>query len=109
MRYIFNSIVAIIACMAAVSANAAGKVVPIRYGNMDRWTIRKVSESGVIGGDTKTLYEIGPNRTISGNKPYVNGGGSPWATSNVMAKVMGVVKAATLSIGAAGARDGLPN
>lgn len=93
MRYIFNSIVAIIACMAAVSANAAGKVVPIRYGDMNRWTIRKVSESGVIGGDTKTLYEIGPNRTISGNKPYVNGGGSPWATSNVMAKVMGVVKA----------------
>lgn len=76
----------------AVNVHAAEKVVPILYGNMDHWTIRKVHESAIIGGDTKTLYEIGPSRTIEGNKPYVNGGGSPWGTSNVMAKVMGVVK-----------------
>ena len=28
----------------------------------------------------------------SGKKPYANQGGSPWATSNVMAKVAGIVK-----------------
>lgn len=76
----------------AASAHADGKEVPIAYGNMDRWTIRKVHESGIIGGNTKTLYEIGPNKTIDGNTPYVNGGGSPWGTSNVMAKVTGIVK-----------------
>ena len=68
------------------------KVVPIKYGNMDQWVVRHINESGIIGGNTKTLYEIGPNRTINGNKAYKNLGGSPWGTSNVMAKVMGVVK-----------------
>lgn len=78
--------------MAAAGISAQEKVVPLSYGNMESWTIRKVHESAIIGGNTKTLYEIGPNRTVEGNKPYTNGGGSPWGTSNVMAKVMGVVK-----------------
>lgn len=78
--------------MAAAGISAQEKVVPLSYGNMDSWTIRKVHESAIIGGNTKTLYEIGPNCTVEGNKPYTNGGGSPWGTSNVMAKVMGVVK-----------------
>ena len=70
----------------------AQKVVPVKYGDMDRWVTRKVHESGIIGGDTKLLYEIGPTQEIDGNEPYKNAGGSPWGTSNVMAKVMGIVK-----------------
>ena len=66
--------------------------MPFKYGNFDTWVIRHVHESSVIGGNTKTLYEIGPHHEITGEKPYVNLGGSPWGTSNVMAKVMGVVK-----------------
>ncbi len=92
MRYICNSILLFITSLAALNVHAQDKVVPIAYGNMDRWTIRQVHESGVIGGKVKTLYEVGPDRTIKDNKPYTNGGGSPWGTSNVMAKVMGVVK-----------------
>lgn len=71
---------------------AEGKFVPFKYGNFDTWVVRHVHESSVIGGNTKTLYEIGPHHEITGEKPYVNLGGSPWGTSNVMAKVMGVVK-----------------
>ena len=66
--------------------------MPFKYGNFDTWVVRHVHESSVIGGNTKTLYEIGPHHEITGEKPYVNLGGSPWGTSNVMAKVMGVVK-----------------
>lgn len=83
---------ALLALLTATSVETFGKDVLLPYGDMNRWTIRKIHESAVIGGKTKTLYAIGPNRTIDGNKPYVNAGGSPWATSNVMAKVMGVVK-----------------
>lgn len=83
---------ALLALLIATSVETFGKDVLLPYGDMNRWTIRKIHESAVIGGKTKTLYAIGPNRTIDGNKPYVNAGGSPWATSNVMAKVMGVVK-----------------
>lgn len=64
----------------------------LRYGDMNQWVVRNIHESAVIGGNTKTLYEVVPNRTIDGNKVYTNLGGSPWGTSNVMAKVMGVVK-----------------
>ncbi|MDE6484822.1 MAG: PCMD domain-containing protein [Duncaniella sp.] len=73
------------------SANCQA-VDPIKYGNMNSWVTRNLHESAVIGGNDKTLYEIGPNTTIEGNKAYVNLDGSPWATSNVYAKVSGVTK-----------------
>lgn len=82
------------ALLALVSLNApaAEKVVPIKYGDMNSWVLRNIHESAVIGGHTKTLYEVGPSQTLTGNNAYHNLGGSPWGTSNVMAKVMGVVK-----------------
>lgn len=72
---------------------SAQSVQPINFGNMEHWVTRHIPESKVLGGKTKTVYEIGPTATIEGAKPYKNAGGSQWATSNVMAKVMGVVKA----------------
>ena len=76
----------------SVMTMAQGKFVPFKYGNFDTWVTRQIHESAVIGGQTKTLYEIGPNRSLSGNNPYTNLGGSPWGTSNVMAKVSGITK-----------------
>jgi len=67
-------------------------VVPFAYGDMDNWIVREIHESGIIGGNTKWLYELGPSDTIVGNTAFRNMGGSPWATSNVMA---GVVKTNT--------------
>lgn len=70
----------------------AGKLEYINFGNFDRWLIRNVKESGIIGGKTKTLYCIAPNGTITSTDPYRGSGGSPWATSNVMARVSGITK-----------------
>ena len=67
----------------------------IKYGDFDHWIIRNIKESGIIGGNTKQLYEIGPDEVWTENKPYTNQGGSPWATSNVMAKVCGITKTNT--------------
>ena len=67
----------------------------IKYGDMDNWVVRKITESKIIGGNTKLLYELGPSDTIVGSIPYTNKGGSPWATSNVMAKIAGIVKTNT--------------
>ena len=64
----------------------------LKYANFDQWLTRDIKESKIIGGHTTTLYEIGPTGTWDGKKPYVNQGDSPWANSNVMAKVAGVVK-----------------
>ena len=65
----------------------------IKYGDFSNWVTRHISESSAIGGKKKTIYAIGPTTTIEGNKAYSNMGGSPWATSNVYAKVMGISKA----------------
>ncbi len=85
------SVVALLA-LAPLYGIAQEKVVPIKYGDMDQWITRKIHESGIIGGNTKLVYEIGPTKEIDGNEPYKNMGGSPWGTSNVMAKVVGIVK-----------------
>ena len=77
---------------SAACAQGAGKVVPFKYGNMDHWVIRNIKESGIIGGNQKTLYAVGPSMTINGNTPYTNKGGSPWGTSNVLAHVSGIYK-----------------
>ncbi len=76
---------------AAVAAQSL-TLEPIHYGDFSQWIERGITESKVIGGKHKTIYEIGPTAKTEGNEPYVNAGGSPWATSNVYAKVAGVVK-----------------
>ena len=65
---------------------------PIPYGDFSRWKSRGITESKMIGGKHKTIYEIAPEGSSEGNIPYSNEGGSPWATSNVYAKVAGIVK-----------------
>lgn len=71
------------------------KIELLSYGNFNSWLVRNIKESGIIGGNTKTLYEIGPNSTWNNNNAYRNQGGSPWATSNVLAKVSGITKTNT--------------
>lgn len=67
-------------------------IEPIEYGDFSQWVTRNITESKALGGKAKTLYEVGPTETINGNTAYANKGGSPWATSNVYAKVAGIVK-----------------
>lgn len=85
--------VAAVALTAASSLNSdAIRKEPIKFGDFSQWVTRDITESKVIGGKHKTIYEIAPTRKITGNQPYANQGGSPWATSNVYAKVSGIVK-----------------
>lgn len=85
----------ILACAAVVAMGCGTSAAQelIKYGDFDQWITRNIKESAVLGGKTKTIYEIGPTQTINGAVAYKNLGGSPWATSNVYAKVMGVKKA----------------
>lgn len=64
----------------------------IKFGNFDSWITREIKESFLVGGKKSTLYEVGPEGSFNGAKPFTNQGGSPWANSNVYAKVCGVVK-----------------
>lgn len=80
---------------SSLTLMAQQKAELLPFGNMDQWIDRQIKESGIIGGNTKNVYEIGPTTTIKGDKAYKNMGGSPWATSNVMAKVAGITKTNT--------------
>ncbi len=90
-----KSILPIIAVITFFIPTHALRLEPIKYGDMENWVTRHVTESKIIGGNGKTLYEIAPTATIDGNKAYKNTGGSPWANSNAYAKVCGVVKGST--------------
>ena len=63
----------------------------MKYGDFESWITRTVKESGIIGGKTKTLMEIGPTMKYA-PKVYKNQGGSLWGTSNVYAHVSGISK-----------------
>ena len=64
------------------------------YGTFDRWCVREIKESAIIGGQTKYLYEFfgnPPDTLRTGKAPYVAPKGYPWRTNNVLAIVAGVV------------------
>ena len=69
----------------------AQRVEKVPFGDFESWTTRHIKESGIIGGETKTIYVLGPEETIDGNIPY-DYSRTPWASSNAYAKVSGVTK-----------------
>ncbi len=78
--------------VAACMAQASQAQEQLKYSDFEQWITRTVKESKLVGGTTRTLYEVGPTQTWPNNTAYKNQGGSPWGTSNVYAKVAGVVK-----------------
>ena len=92
-----------VAFFSSLSLMAQHKVEMVPFGDMDQWVDRQIKESGIIGGNTKNVYEIGPTTVIKGDQVYKNMGGSPWATSNVMrmesVKVLGLVNITVLAAG----------
>lgn len=89
MKKSFSTYILLLFSLLSVEAQ---KTEAIPFGNMDSWVTRNIKESAIIGGQTKQVYAIGPDETINGDEAYVPKGGSPWASSNVLAKVVGITK-----------------
>ncbi len=87
MRRFLYSIV-LLGTSAVLSAQS---IEPLPFGNFDSWVTRNIKESRVLGGNTRQVYAVGPTRTINGDVAY-DGAGTPWASSNVLAKVVGITK-----------------
>ena len=77
-------------CLLPISLMAEEELV--KYGNFESWITRSIKESVLVGGNTQTLYEVGPQGSYDGVRAYTNQGGSPWGSSNIYAKVYGIVK-----------------
>lgn len=83
--------------LVCTNAYAQGDVVKQinDYGNFDRWSVREIKESPIIGGQTKYLYEFYGNPTDTvriGKSPFVAPKNYFWRTNNVLAVAAGVVK-----------------
>ena len=87
-----NHLLALAALLGCASLHAQEREELLPFGDMNPWIKREIKESSIIGGAQKEIYAVGPTQTIKGEIPYKPTGGSPWATSNVMAKVVGIVK-----------------
>lgn len=77
--------------MLSSQANAQSKEY-LPYGKFESWCVRDITESGIIGGQTKRIYNIGPRDTIRGNHAYPYNDKTPWSSSNAYARVAGVTK-----------------
>lgn len=87
-------VAAVVLCIDAFAQNDVVSQIN-QYGKFDTWTRREVVESGLIGGQTKYLYEFyGNPQDIhkTGKEPFVAPEGYLWRTNNVLAIVAGIVK-----------------
>ena len=91
MKRELRAILLVVSCILFPASLSAEEEL-IKFGNFESWITRSIKESMLVGGKTQTLYEIGPKGTFDGARAYSNLGSSPWANSNVYAKVYGVVK-----------------
>lgn len=64
----------------------------IPYAHFEQWVTRHITESPILGGNARSLYAIAPDTVINGAVAYRNLGGSPWATSNAYANIIGIKK-----------------
>ena len=78
--------------VSSAYGQAAGVAELIPFGDFERWLVREIKESVVIGGNAREVHAVAPVDTIKGNVAYTGNPASPWGTSNVMAKVSGVTK-----------------
>ncbi len=92
LRFNYKTVAVLMLMFTSAFKPNAQKIEKIKYGDFENWITRTIPESRIIGGHKKTLYAIGPTASVEGNIPYSNQGGSPWASSNVLANVMGIVK-----------------
>ena len=61
-------------------------------GKFDHWRVMQIKESGIIGGNIKTIYKLSEGDTITGQTPFVQREEDVFAPCNIMANVMGIVK-----------------
>jgi len=96
MRRILSALSMAVAFFSYAELHAQESVVKMinDYGTFDRWSMREVKESGIIGGATKYLYEFYGDRdtTVTNKEPYEAPEGYLWRTNNVLAIVAGIVK-----------------
>lgn len=61
-------------------------------GKFDHWRVYELQESGIIGGNIKTIYKLSEGDTLRGQEPCPVLPEDVFAPCNIMADVVGVIK-----------------
>lgn len=61
-------------------------------GRFDNWRVYNLQESGIIGGNVKTIYKLSEGDTLSGQEPCPVRAEDVFSPCNIMANVVGVIK-----------------
>ncbi|MCR4824621.1 MAG: PCMD domain-containing protein [Bacteroidales bacterium] len=77
--------------LAGILPLSAQRYERVPFGDFEHWTVRHIKESAILGGEVKTLYVLGPDEVIEGNRTY-DYSKTIWASSNAYAKVSGITK-----------------
>lgn len=95
-KYLFREVFILFSFVFVSSVSySQDRIMNIKYGDFENWTVREITESGIIGGKKKFTYVIGPQDSIKGNIPYIYGKKTNWTSSNALAKVSGITKVST--------------
>lgn len=96
MNYIKTSIVLICSALFLKTNILTAQSIPVEaineQGKFENWVVREIKESGLIGGNTKYIYNFNIGDTIKGNIPYEAPEGNVFIPSNVMANIVGIIK-----------------
>ncbi len=89
---LIHSILAAALLMSAAQPRCqAQQLRRVPMGDFEQWTVRNITESGILGGETKTIYNVAPNDTINGGRAF-SYRNTRWASSNAYAVVAGITK-----------------
>ena len=61
-------------------------------GRFENWRVYNLQESGIIGGNIKTISKLSEGDTLSGQEPFPVGAEDVFQPCNIMANVVGIVK-----------------
>lgn len=61
-------------------------------GKFDHWRVYELEESGIIGGNIKTIYKLSEGDTLRGQEPCPVRQEDVFAPCNIMANVVGIIK-----------------
>lgn len=90
-RYKTDFIAAAVLMAAAQPISQAQQFHKVPMGDFEQWTVRNITESAILGGETRTIYNVAPNDTIIGGKAF-SYRNTDWASSNAYAVVAGITK-----------------
>ena len=60
----------VLSLLVGIFSVAGQEIDLIKYADFENWVTRNITESKLLGGNTKKVYEIAPEMVIDGNKVY---------------------------------------